>query len=586
MESSRSGWRCLIAKTALVGQLLGAACTGEVGEQSPGGGMTAPNGGATSGGGNNPSGNNPSGNNTGAPPPVSSACLAASARPSVGVSPLRRLTRTQYNHTVRDLLGLQGDHAASLGLDEKVGHFYSNVNNPVSELAVEQYMTAADALATRAVSTNLATLVPCDAAADPAGCGAKFVDSFGQRAFRRPLLNEEKTAMLALFEAGRKDENFEGGVRRVVAAMLQSPQFLYHIELGAPTGGAEVVGLDSFKVGARLSYFLWDSMPDAELLRAAGANELTAPVAIRKQAERMLNDARAAETIANFHKQWLGTDMLPILEKDAKIYPAFTPALRDSMINEGGRFADHVLRAGDGQLETLFTAPLAFVDEPLAKLYGVSLPAGHDPSKPVKLDPSKRAGILTQAGLLAAHAHADQSSPIRRGKLVRENLFCQTLAPPPPDADITPPEPDPKASTRSRFEMHRADPQCKSCHALIDPLGFGFENYDGIGAYRDQEAGAAVDARGEIVGTDVDGPFNGVGELSRKLASSPTVRACVASHWFNYALGRVAGDADKCAMEAVTAAFAKTNNLRDLILALVTSDAFRYGRFDTRTGAP
>ncbi|HEY0712041.1 MAG TPA: DUF1592 domain-containing protein [Polyangia bacterium] len=552
-----------------------AGCTGEIGFQpgdegqppGPGpGGSPAPNNGA------------PNGQQPGAP----SAC---SAQPSVGVSPLRRLTRTQYNHTVRDLLGLPGDHAAGLGLDEKVGHFYSNVNNPVTELLVEQYMTAAETLAGQAVSRNLNTLVPCDGAADPAGCGAKFVDSFGLRAFRRPLLPEEKTAMLTLFEAGRKDEGFEAGVRRVIQAMLQSPQFLYHVELGpAASGVADVVALDQYKLGARLSYFLWDSMPDGELLRAAGAGELGTHAALRKQAERLLADGRAFETIASFHRQWLGTDALGSLEKDAKTYPAFAPALRESMVNEMARFSDHVIRAGDGKLDSLFTAPVTFVDAPLAKLYGITLPSGHDSAKPLATDPSKRAGLLTQAGFLAIHAHADQSSPIRRGKIVRENLFCQALAPPPPDADITPPEPDPNASTRARFEMHRSDPRCGGCHALIDPLGFGFENYDGIGAYREREAGAPVDARGEIIGTDVDGAFNGVAELSKKLAASAGVRRCVAESWFNYALGRTRGEADKCSLEVMVNAFAKSNNVRDLLLTLVTTDAFRYGRFDK--GAP
>jgi hypothetical protein len=556
-------------------------CSGEIGLQP---GSDPGSAGAGTGAGSNPGGtpapNNgaPSGQQPGAP----SAC---SATPSVGVSPLRRLTRSQYNHTVRDLLGLSGDHAASLGLDEKVGLFYSNVNNPVTELLVEQYMTAAESLAGQAVSRNLAGLVPCDGAVDPAGCAAKFVEGFGLRAFRRPLLTEEKTALLTLFEAGRKDEGFEAGVRRVVQAMLQSPQFLYHIELGtAPTGAADVVALDHYKLGSRLSYFLWDSMPDGELLRAAGAGELSTHAALRKQAERLLSDPRASETIVSFHEQWLGTDGLAALEKDAKAYPSYTPALRDSMAYEIGRFADYVIREGDGKLESLFTSPVAFVDASLAKLYGITLPAGHDPEKPLATDPSKRAGLLTQAGFLAAHAHADQSSPIRRGKIVRENLFCQPLAPPPPDADITPPEPDPNASTRVRFEMHRSDPRCGGCHALIDPLGFGFENYDGVGAFRDREAGAPIDARGEIVGTDVDGPFNGVGELSKKLASSAGVRRCVAQTWFNYALGRTQGDADKCSMEVMAGAFAKSSNVRDLILTLVTTDAFRYGRFDK--GAP
>jgi hypothetical protein len=473
-----------------------------------------------------------------------------------------------------------------VGLDEKVGLFFSNANNPVTELLVEQYMTVADTVAAQAVQTQMSQLVPCDPAVeDPAACGAKFVDAFGLKAYRRPLLAEERATLLSLFEAGRQDEGFADGVQRVVTAVVQSPQLLYHLELGAaPAGSADVTLLDQYVLGSRLAYFLWDSTPDAELLRAAGAGELANGDALRIQAKRLLDDPRAAETIASFHQQWLGTDRLGELEKDAEAYPEFDLELRDAMLGETARFSDHVIRTGDGLLDTLFTAPFSFLDAPLAKLYGVTLPAGHDPTKPYNLDPAERAGILTQAGVLAVHSHADQASPIRRGKLVRENLFCQPLSPPPPDADITPPEPDPNASTRERFEQHRTDPKCAGCHSLIDPLGFGFENYDGIGAFRSMEAGKPINASGEIKGTDVDGTFVGATALSRKLAASPQVRACLSQHWFNYALGRTKGDADACSMNAIAEAFSKSNNIRDLLLTLVTTDAFRYGRFDK--GAP
>ncbi len=511
---------------------------------------------------------------------------SATAMPSVGVVPLRRLTRSQYSHTIRDLLGLPGDYAGQLGLDEKVGLFYSNANNPVTELLVEQYMNVADTVAAEAVQTQMARLVPCDPATlDPAACGAQFVDSFGLKAFRRPLLADERATLVALFEAGRLDQGFNDGVQRVITAVLQSPQLLYHLELGvAPAGSPDVVALDQYILGSRLSYFLWDSTPDEELLRAAGAGELSTPEALRAQAQRLLNDPRAADAIASFHRQWLGTDLLGNLEKDADAYPDYSTELRDSMILETARFSDYVIRAGDGLLDTLFTAPFSFVDQPLAELYGVTLPAGHDPTQPFQLDPTQRSGILTQAGVLAIHSHANQGSPVRRGKFVRENMFCQALQPPPPGADITPPEPDPNASTRERFEQHREDPTCAGCHSLIDPLGFGFENYDGIGTFRTMEAGKPIDASGEITATDVDGSFVGAAELSQKLATSPTVRACLAQHWFNYAFGRTKSDADACSMNAMTQAFDASNNIRDLLLALVTTDAFRYGRFDK--GAP
>jgi hypothetical protein len=558
-------------RAPLLGILLGVSgCTANISD--PG-----------ANGSSNPAGPGPSGAGNGGAGSEAAACTS-NAPPTVGVVPLRRLTRSQYSHTIRDLLNLPGDHAAKVGLDEKVGLFYSNANNPVTELLVEQYMTVANDVAAQAVQTQMSALVPCDPTVeDAAACGAKFVDNFGLKAFRRPLLADERATLLSLFEAGRQDAGFADGVERVIAAILQSPQLLYHLELGmAPVGSADVVPLDQYVIGSRLAYFLWDSAPDQELLRAAGAGELSTSDALRAQAKRLLDDPRAADTIASFHHQWLGTDRLGDLEKDAAAYPAYGPELRDAMIRETSRFADHVIRSGDGLLNTLFTASFSFLDAPLAKLYGVTLPAGYDGTKPFQLDPSQRSGILTQPGVLAIHSHADQSSPIRRGKMVRENLFCQPLSPPPPDADITPPEPDPNASTRQRFEQHRADPKCAACHSLIDPLGFGFENYDGIGTFRSTEASKPVDASGEITQTDIDGAFVGAAELSKKLATSPQVRVCVAQHWFNYAFGRTKSDADTCSMKAMSEAFAASSNVRDLLLTLVTTDAFRYGRFDKR----
>ncbi|HVJ15745.1 MAG TPA: DUF1592 domain-containing protein [Polyangiaceae bacterium] len=554
-----------------------AGCTGTI--TGPGGDESGVPGGPAPGTPGGPGGGSGGGtSSTGEPLDCS-----GTGAPSVGVTPLRRLTRSQYSHTIRDLLGLSGDHAARLSLDEKVGLFYSNANNPVTELLVEQYMTTADELAAQAVATQMTTLVPCDPAVeDPAACGAKFVDSFGLKAFRRPLLPEEQTLMVTLFNAGLQDGGFNDGVERVVSATLQSPQLLYHVELGAlPAGSAETVALDQYILGSRLSYFLWDSTPDAELLRAAGAGELSTPEALRLQAQRLLDDPRAAETIAGFHKQWLGTDHLDDLEKDAEQYPDFSPELKAAMLQETARFSDFVIRSGDGLLDTLLTAPFSFLDPPLAELYGVTLPAGHDPLTPVDLDPTQRSGLLTMAGVMAVHSHANQGSPIRRGKMVRENILCQPLQPPPPGADITPPEPDPNASTRERFEQHRTEPTCAGCHSLIDPLGFAFENYDGIGTFRTMEAGKLIDASGELTATDIDGTFVGAGELSKKLATSPQVRDCLAQHWFNYAFGRTRGDADGCSMTSLTGAFAASNNVRDLLLALVTTDAFRYGRFNT-----
>lgn len=519
------------------------------------------------------------------PDPMVTPAMCANAAPSAGVAPLKRLTRSQYNNTIRDLLGITTSPATSFAADEKVGPFFSNSSAPVSELLTEQFLNAAESLADTVTTTKLATVAPCDLTKDDqALCGSKFVDSFGLRAFRRPLTTQERASMVALFESGRATtEGYAEGIHRVVQAMLQMPQFLYQMELGVqPAGAKDVVALDPYIVASRLSFYLWDSTPDSELLRAAGAGELTTPATLRAQATRLLKDDRAASTIASFHRQWLGMDALGSLEKDQTVYPAFTTPLRDAMAAETDRFTDYVIRNGDGKLETLLTAPFSFVQGPLATLYGVK--ASTDATKPIDLNPAQRGGLLTQASVLSIQSHAEQSSPIRRGKMIREQFFCQTLSPPPPGVDLTPPMLDPNIPTRERFEKHRTAKECAACHALIDPIGFGFENYDGIGAYRAMEAGKAVDASGELTGTDVDGTFNGVQDLSRKLASSDMVRGCVAQKWFNFSLGRTAGAADACSMTALAEAFKKTNNVRDLLVELVATDAFRYGHFEK--GAP
>ncbi len=499
---------------------------------------------------------------------------------NVGVSPLRRLTRAQYNNTVRDLLGIEGDPADRLSPDEKVGAFYSNGTAPVTELLAEQYMRAAEDLAESAMA-DVDTLVPCDATVDVLGCGGQFVDTFGRRAFRRPLSAEEREVLLGLFEQGHAEEGPAGGVRLVVQAALQSPQFLYHLELGLPEAdGEDVVALDAYELASKLSYFLWDSMPDDELLAAAETGELSDPGVLREHAERLLDDPRASDAIASFHRQWLHLDSLDTLEKNPEAYPSFDTTLRDAMAEETTRFAEWVIRSDDARLETLLTASYSFLDGPLFELYGVQPPADHDPSMPVQLDPAQRAGLLTQAGVLAMHAHADQSSPIRRGKLIRENFFCQPLAPPPPDVDVLPPALDPNATTRERFDQHRTDPACAGCHVLIDPLGFGFEHYDAVGAWRDTESGKPVDASGEIAATmDANGEFDGAVELAEILAGSEEVRSCVASQWFSFGFGRTPAEDDGCSYDAIGAAFAASDyDIRELLVTMVTTDSFRHRR--------
>jgi hypothetical protein len=251
------------------------------------------------------------------------------------------------------------------------------------------------------------------------------------------------------------------------------------------------------------------------------------------------------------------------------------------MVDETSLFSDHVVRRGDGLLGTLFTSNLAFPSGDLFEVYGVSPPQGHVAGAPVPLDATRRAGILTQAAFLANNAHNDQTSPVHRGILVRENVLCQPLEDPPAEANTTPPPVTEASSTRERFAQHEADPACGGCHILMDPIGLGFEHYDPVGAWRETDGLGAVDATGNFVdvGADLEGPFNGAVELASKLAVSREVRTCVGLQWFRFSLGRMDSVADACSIRAIRDGFdASGGNIRTLLVQIAQSDAFRHVR--------
>ncbi len=490
----------------------------------------------------------------------------------VGHMPLRRLTSEQYANAVRDLFGVEANVDA-FGGDEKLGPFDANYAAPVSPTMVDQFRAVAEDVAA-AASSDVAALLPCDPAVTPQ-CLEDWVRAVGRRAYRRPLTDEELARYQALLELGQDDA---ARVRLVVQAMLQSPSFLYQLELGMPDpAGDDVVALDAYELASRMALFLWGSVPDDALLDAAAAGELDDPASLRAQAERLLQDPHARAAVESFHVQWLHLDKLAALDKDPALFPLFDEDVRAAMIAETRRFAGHVIFDGDAKLETLLTSSDAFIDAPLFPIYGLPVPTAHDPEEPVALDPAQRAGLLTQASFLATHAHHNQTAPIHRGVVVLTELLCMPPPPPPPDVNATPPDPEPDATTREIFEQHTAEPYCAGCHKLINGIGLGFEGYDAIGAFRQVENGQPVDQSGEVVGTSVAGPFDGAVELAHKLAASEEVRDCVATQWFRYSLGRLESTADACTLEDLRQSFADSDyDVRELMLALVQTDAFRY----------
>ncbi|MCU0657503.1 MAG: DUF1588 domain-containing protein [Polyangiaceae bacterium] len=501
-----------------------------------------------------------------APAPSSPAPLLAAA------APLRRLTSEEYNNAVRDLLGDTTRPADAFPADEVVGGFETNTTTPVSSLHVERYMNAAEALAAAAVR-RIDQLAPCPEGAAPDACARRFLGSFGRLAFRRPLDAGEIDAYLALYREKHASAGHTRAIQLLIEALLQSPHFLYRVE---PPRGAGAQPLDGLALATRLSFFLWASIPDAPLLDEAEAGNLASARGLELAARRMLLDPRSLAGIRNFHRQWLDLRRLATESRDSGKHPRFTPRLKEAMAEETLRFTAHAALGGGDLVGKLLTSRSTFVNGALSELYGVA-PAGEGFAQR-ELPEGQRAGLLTQASFLTIHANAEETSPILRGKFVRERLLCQVVPPPPPGVSALSGPPDRSLPRKEQLGQHQRNPSCASCHRKMDPIGFGLEHYDAVGAWRTEDGRFPVDAVGQLAGTeDVDGPFDGAIELGSRLASSQQVRRCVATHWFRSAVGRVEQEEDAASLAAIHQAFAASGfGLRELVVSIVTSDAFRH----------
>jgi hypothetical protein len=565
-----------------------SACSGSV---SPGGSSSGdpakPNDGKSPTPGNN-NNNNPgspptSGNMNPSDPPSGPPAAPAPAGVRASAAPLRRLNVDQYKNTIQDLLGA-GDLVidGALPPDEAISEerFISNVARPVQGSDVDKYADLAEAIARKA-TTALPALLGCDpAGANEASCVNSFIASFGKRAFRRPLSPAEIDRARTVFMTGRNGADVANGVRLMVQAFLQAPSFLYLFESSSPGNPGDIVALDSWAMASRLSYFFLNSMPDADLFGAAEGGKLATADDVAKQATRLTTTPRFREMVSNFHAQWLEINELKGADKDAKAFPAWNDALRAAMLEEPRRFVEYVMKDGDGRLDTLLTAPFSVISGPLYELYGVKNPGGAAATgwTKVDLDPAQRAGLFTQPGIMSALAKEDRTSFIRRGKLVRSGLFCTPVPDPPPGIDASEAMIPATADARTRAAAHRDKPECASCHALFDPLGFAFENYDAIGRYRVMDNGKPVDAKTDIAfSKNLDGPVANAVDMLKKLAGDDEVRSCVAKQWMRFALGRDDTPDDATSLDEAMNGFKAGNwKLSDLLLAVARSDSFRY----------
>lgn len=558
---------------ALVSGFLSAAgCTGSIagdmggtepGSEQPGGSSGPSGSGGKSG---------PSDPGTATPPPVS----ACKGEPSVGAGPWRRLTATQYVNTVRDLVGVVPETSGFLP-DSRTGQFTTNAKLPVQELDVDGYATVAEATAKKATE-NLQTLVGCNTATmGEDACAGQFIKDLGGRAYRRPLTAEEEAGFKAIYALG-KAESFATGIRMVVEAALQSPNFLYMVE---PTVDStkKLRSLTGYEVATRLSYLITGSMPDAELFAAARSGKLNDAAGVKTAAERLMASPKFAAQVGNFHTELLGVDSVTqnqVVTKPSAKFPNFDASLRAAMRDEPRRFVDYVMTKGSGSIEELLTASYVLPTGGLVGIYGN--PKLESDGRAVMADGS-RSGVLTLASTQSVHPRlATPSAAVNRGYMVRTEFLCETIPPPPGNIDFTPPPNAAELSAQQLLREHQNNPTCKACHSLMDSIGFGFENYDLVGAYRTKDdRGVTLDSSGDVTGLDNGGVFSNPREMTQKLGASSKVRACMATQWFRYALAREPGDRDACTTQLFTEALSKGKGvLKDGLLALVVSDSFRF----------
>lgn len=453
----------------------------------------------------------------------------------------------------------------------------SHVEARATTTHVDEYLRAGAQIATLATrdAGSVAKLTGgCDGSGDRQACAEAFVGRFGSRALRRPLTEAERARYVAHVMA---EEALADGLARAIQVMLSSPHFLYRSELGEAQGDG-TYRLSAYEIASALSYQLWGTMPDQALMDAAASGGLDTAAGIKAQAERLLADPRSEAMVATFAEQWLGLEALESKVKDPNQFPQFTDALRQAMRLETRRFVQHVVFQGTGKLDELLEADYTFANAALASLYDIPGVEG-DALRIVRYPHGRRAGLLGHASLLATTSHSDQTSPVRRGLLVRQRLLCQEFPPPPANAGGVP-EVDPNATTRERFRQHSSDPSCASCHRYIDEVGFGFERFDALGAWREREAGQMIDPAGKI--EDIEGfgsastlHFNTQPQLASLLAQSERAAACFTLQYYRFARGELEAARDQCAVEALQAQFvASGRDIKALMIATTQTPEF------------
>ena len=493
-----------------------------------------------------------------------------------GRTVIHRLNRLEYNNTVRDLLGATGKPADKFPADGGGGGGFDNNADTlfVPPILMERYLEAADEVLKEAPPEKLFIARP-DKKRKAEVAARLIIERLGSRAFRRPIAKEETDRLMNLYNgAAKRGASFEDAVKLAMKAILISPHFLFRIE--REQVGDKPYPISDFELASRLSYFLWSSMPDGELLGLASQKKLRDPKIWEAQVKRLIADEKFTQSAQSFSEQWLHTrELYGVSQPDPKKFPQFTPALRDAMAQEITQFFASIVR-DDKSVFDLLNADYTFVNEDLAKHYGIEGVTG-EAMRRISLKGIPRGGILTTAAVLTVTSYPQRTSPVLRGKWVLEEILGTPAPPPPPNAGALPANDAVKdgLTFRQRLEEHRKKPECAGCHARMDPIGFGLENYDSIGHWRDEIGGGPVDAAGVLATGE---KFTGAAELKALLKQRRDDFAHnLTEKMLAYALGRGLEPADVPTVRALSKKLAASDfKAQTLMLEIAKSFPFQY----------
>ena len=475
----------------------------------------------------------------------------------------RRLSNLQLHNTLAAVFQDPNVPTGDVLNDPVILGFKADATQSVvRDLDAQLIMNNAEAVADWAVTQKLGQLTSCQTM-DPT-CIRQLVQTLGKKLYREPVPSASVDAYAAMFGA---ETSFAEGARAVISAMLQSSYVLYRRELGV-RGSDGFYHLTPYELASSLSYMLTNGPPDDQLMTAADQGRLASAADLDREAARLLATPASETAFGNFVRNWLVIDDLATR---AKIDPTnqLTAAIRTAMLQETTTMFMNILRS-DAKVSELFTASYTYLDQSLAGYY--QLGGGQGSFQRVELPPNTRGrGILGEGSILTRHSLADRSSPVQRGKLVRERLLCEELTPPPANVDTNLPEPTVTMTTRQRYEQHSQSPFCSSCHSRIDPVGFAFEHFDGFGRKRDQENGVAIDATGTLSGMPAgDVALDGLDSLSTYLSTSPQVTQCLARYVSYNAYGL-----DHCSEDSIGAELAGSNgSVKSIVMAVIHAPLF------------